>query len=516
MKAFIDNLLNRVTMYRLMLYYLVAMLIGTVVLGMAGILPYEPMQIVGQATYLAVFSYLFNWFFAILFRAKQNPESRFITALILAFIIGPVAGVEGVVALFVAVFVAMGSKYVIAYKKRHVFNPAAIGALIAALIFGYGSSWWVSDTRLMPIILVGGLLVAYKIQRLSMVGVFFGSLAIMLSIATGIMTGSLDIAIGTLLDPRVFGSVAFFAFVMLVEPMTSPTKRKIQYGYAALTAALVVGYGAFEQTAPYALELALLSGNLFNRLFQFDPRIVLTLRRKEDVAKNTIGFRFEPSHPVSFLPGQFMQWELPHRNPDDRGVRRFFTISSSPTERYIMLTTKFAEPSSTFKTALRALNERDEMVASGIAGEFTLPDDDGTTPCVFIAGGIGVTPFRSMIKYMLDKKLSRPITLLYSNKTGEDIAFKPLFDEAVQAGWLKAVYTITEAIPYGWRGRTGYITADMIRDEVPDYKQRLFYISGPQPMVNAFVQLLSDMDIPRDRIKTDYFPGYTETHQAKE
>lgn len=512
MKAIIDNLLNRVTMYRLMLYYLATLLLGSIALGAVGLIPYAPSQIIWTAGSLIVFCYLFNWFFVTLFRAKQNPESRFITALILALIIGPVSGAEGMIVLFVAAFVAMGSKYVIACHKRHIFNPAAVGALVVALVFGFGSSWWVGNPYLAPIILLGGLLVAYKMDRSGMVGVFMATFVTLVAITVGISWMSVGSALRILANPFVFTPAAFFALVMLVEPMTSPQKRPMQYYYAALVAVLAVGYGMLEVTAPYSFELALLSGNLFNRMFQFGPMTTLTLRKKEMVANNTMSFWFEPSHPVSFVPGQFMQWELPHRNPDNRGTRRFFTICSSPTEAKVMLTTKFAEPSSTFKSALRAMKEQDQMTALNVSGDFVLPEDPAT-PCVFIAGGIGVTPFRSMVKYMLDKNLSRPITLLYSNKTADDIAFKPLFDEAVQAGWLKVVYTITESIPYGWRGRTGYITADVIREEIPDLADHIFYLSGPQPMVSAFVTMLSDIGIARDRIKTDYFPGYTETYQ---
>ena len=515
MKTFIDNLLGRVTMYRLMLYYLSALLIASIGCSLAGVIPYDAGDIVGTVVLLGVFSYLFNWFFATLFRAKQNPESRFITALILAFIIGPVfvAG-GGALVLFVAAFVAMGAKYLLAYKKMHVFNPAIVGALSVALVFNYGSSWWVGSPYLVPVILIGGLLVAYKIQRLAMVASFMGVFLASVVLVMGVTWRSFDVALNTLAHPWMFAPALFFAFVMLVEPLTSPQKRNVQYYYAALVGVLVVAYGYFTGTAPYAFELALLSGNIFNRAFSFDPRAVLTLRKREDVANNTTSFWFEPSHPISFVPGQFMQWELPHRHPDDRGVRRFFTICSSPTEQRVMLTTKFSEPSSTFKTTLRAMQEQDEIVAMHVAGEFTLPNDDGATPCVFIAGGIGVTPFRSMIRYMLDKKISRPITLLYSNKTASDIAFKPIFDEAALAGWLKPVYTVTDTAPYGWKGRIGYITADMIKEEVPEYMNNLFYVSGPQPMVAAFQKMLGEMGVPSDRIKTDFFPGYTETHQA--
>lgn len=517
MKAFIDSLLDRVTMYRLMLYYLVVLVVGAIALSVIGVMPYDPFSIIGATVFLAIFSYVFNWFFAVLFRAKQNFESQFITALILALIIGPVSvQAGGTILLFVAAFAAMGSKYMFAYKKMHLFNPAAVGALVAAFIFNYGSSWWVGSPYLFPIIASGGLLVAHKIRRLKMVGLFVAVFVVVSVLAFGISRWSFDFALQIVSSPRTFVSLLFFAFVMLVEPMTSPRKQSVQYQYAALVAVCAVVYSYVDTTAPFAFELALISGNIFNRAFAFDPRVVLTLRKKELVAHDTMSFWFEPSHPVSFMPGQFMQWEVPHRDPDNRGTRRFFTVCSSPTERRIMLVTKFSDPSSTYKVALRALREQDEIVAMGVAGDFILPEDTDPVPCVFIAGGIGITPFRSMVRYMLDKKIVRPITLLYSNKTVDDIAFRQLFDEAGSAGWLKTVYTVTETAPYGWKGRIGFITADIIREEVPDYADRLFYISGPKPMVAAFQKMLGDMGIPNERIKTDFFPGYMETHQAKD
>ncbi|AKM77893.1 MAG: hypothetical protein UX70_C0001G0157 [Candidatus Wolfebacteria bacterium GW2011_GWB1_47_1] len=510
MKAFIDNLLNRVTMYRMMLYYLIMLTAFAIVLGGVGLMPYDPGQIVWTVFFASICCYLFNWFFVILFHAKQNPESRWITALILALVIGPISGAQGALVLFVASFVAMGSKYVLAYERRHIFNPAAIGIITAAFFLGQGASWWIGNVYMIPMIVIGGLVIAYKIKRLMMVGVFVGVFITATALLAGVSWASFAVGWRTLINVPAFTPALFFAFVMLVEPLTSPQDNRLRYAYASFVATLGVGYGFFAGTAPYTLELALLSGNIFNRAFLFSPLITLHLRKREEVAKDVISFLFEPSRPVSFLPGQFMQWELPHRHADSRGTRRYFTISASPTEKLIALTTKFSEPSSTFKTALRRMREGNAMTAITVSGEFVLPADNDATPCVFIAGGIGITPFRSMIKYMLDTGSSRPITLLYSNKTTEDIAFKLLFDEAVEAGWLKAVYTITNAIPYGWHGRTGYITADMIKEEIPEYMKNIFYISGPQPMVSAFEKLLSEMGIPKQQVKTDYFPGYEE------
>ena len=166
-----------------------------------------------------------------------------------------------------------------------------------------------------------------------------------------------------------------------------------------------------------------------------------------------------------------------------------------------MLTSKFYEKSSTYKQALQKMEINSEMVISHLQGEFTLPDDQ-SKKLVFIAGGIGVTPFRSMIKYLVDKNEKRNIVLLFSNKTAADIFFKELFDEGRNIG-LRTVYVNTE--------RDGFIDEKLIQKEVPDYKDRLFYVSGPEPMVEAFCKMLRSMGIDKVNLKRDFFPGYTET-----
>ena len=118
-----------------------------------------------------------------------------------------------------------------------------------------------------------------------------------------------------------------------------------------------------------------------------------------------------------------------------------------------------------------------------------------------------------MIKYLLDSNLSAKITLLYSTRSAQDIVFEEIFDEAARKFDLKAVYTITENVPDSWPGRTGYIDEAVIRAEVPDYQNRLFYISGPEPMVEAFEKLVAGMGVKLSNIKRDYFPGYTDTHR---
>jgi ferredoxin-NADP reductase len=129
---------------------------------------------------------------------------------------------------------------------------------------------------------------------------------------------------------------------------------------------------------------------------------------------------------------------------------------------------------------------------------------------VFIAGGIGITPFRSMTKYLLDTQEARDITLLYSARTANDFAYKEVFDHASKEMDMKAVYVVTdsEADTSDKRYCYGHIDAALIQKEVPDCEQRLFYISGTQAMVVAMRQQLADIGVPRHLIKVDYFSGY--------
>jgi ferredoxin-NADP reductase len=149
------------------------------------------------------------------------------------------------------------------------------------------------------------------------------------------------------------------------------------------------------------------------------------------------------------------------------------------------------------------------MIIGTLAGDFTLPDDQ-TKKLVFIAGGIGVTPFRSMIKYLIDKNQKRDIVLFYSNKTQDEIAYKEIFDQAATVIGLKTIYTLSDEskIPPGWTGDKGFLTADKVKQAVPDFKQRTFYLSGPHGMVTAFEKTLAEMGVPKLQIKTDYFPGF--------
>jgi len=244
------------------------------------------------------------------------------------------------------------------------------------------------------------------------------------------------------------------------------------------------------------LELALLIGNVFAYVVSPKGRHILTLTAIEQSAKDVYDYVFTPEREFAFSPGQYLEWTLGHRYPDNRGNRRYFIIASSFTEPQVRLGVKFYNPASSFKRALAAMPVGGTLSASHLSGGFVLPKNK-EKKLVFIAGGIGVTPFRSMVQYLLDTKERRNIVMLYSNRGTEDIAYKNLFDRAQAELGIKTVY------------QTGtLIDAATIVREVPDYRERTFYISGPRGMVDAFKKTLTGMGVSRFKIKTDFFPGF--------
>jgi len=151
----------------------------------------------------------------------------------------------------------------------------------------------------------------------------------------------------------------------------------------------------------------------------------------------------------------------------------------------------------------------EKIVASQLSGDFILPKEKNKK-LVFIAGGIGVTPFRSMIKYLIDKKEKRDITIFYSQKTFNDFAYVNDLDEAEKELGIKTIYTLTEKnlVPTNWNGETGFIDMTMIKKYISDYNDRCYFLSGPHTMVVNFEKTLKNIGIKNSRIIKDFFPGF--------
>src|SRR3989338_6796368 len=218
----VDGFLTNVPMYRLLLYYLIALLTAAVGFSAAGILPYPPADIIASASFLAAVAWLFNTVVARVWKLPMNSESSLLTALILSLIITPGRTYESFLLLLSAALLAMASKYIFAISGKHLFNPAALGAVVVALFFEQGATWWAGgNLPMLPLVLIGGILVARKLRHADLVLAFLGVALLSILLPVVVSGGELLPALRSAL---INGSLFFFAFVMLVEPLTTPPR----------------------------------------------------------------------------------------------------------------------------------------------------------------------------------------------------------------------------------------------------------------------------------------------------
>ena len=222
----------------------------------------------------------------------------------------------------------------------------------------------------------------------------------------------------------------------------------------------------------------------------------ITLTCKENLADNVWAFRFEADTPISWTPGQFIRIELPHDNPDDEGTKRWFTISSTPHDGYIQITTRVTD--TTFKQALAALPIGSTInLVEQPDGDFVWQESE--KPLVFIAGGIGITPFYSMLKARGHSGQPVSATLIYNGRTDE-LPFKVEFEEASRRHpEFKVHYVIGEQL-----------TTEKLTELVPNISSSQVYISGAESMVEALGKQLEESGLANDNLHQDFFPHYNE------
>ncbi len=212
--------------------------------------------------------------------------------------------------------------------------------------------------------------------------------------------------------------------------------------------------------------------------------MILKIIEKKTETKDVFSLVFEKPSEFSFYPGQYLDYEL-------GGDTRVFTISASPTDEFLMLTTKKGQ--SEFKKALAKIKAGNEVKTSHPAGTFTL---DESSPAVFIAGGIGITPFRSMIKYAFDQKLKTPITLIYLN-SDDNFVFKKELEKWQAKLNLKVIYHNSTKL--------GHL---ITLSPKPYPLNPIFYLAGPPKMVDSFEKMLLDAGVDKTNIRYDQFDGY--------
>lgn len=224
-----------------------------------------------------------------------------------------------------------------------------------------------------------------------------------------------------------------------------------------------------------------------------------------DETDNIRTFFFKPEKPVHYTAGQFAEWRLEHRHADNRGVKRWFTISSSPTSEFVNITTKRSpKKGSSFKKALFALKPGDGIQMSDPMGDFVLPKLI-QTPLVFVAGGIGITPFHSILSWLSDTKEKRRIKLLYGVRNEDEI----IFQDAYERAGIKPTIVVSEPSS-AWGGERGRLTAELILGLEKPSEDTLIYVSGPEPMVEALEKDLKKAGIKKSQLVLDFFPNYAQ------
>jgi ferredoxin-NADP reductase len=219
---------------------------------------------------------------------------------------------------------------------------------------------------------------------------------------------------------------------------------------------------------------------------------------------NVTSFRFPRPAELNYKPGQFLFVTI--KAQDGKELSKHFSLSSSPTEKtHVEFTKKLSE--SDFSAALKALKVGDWARIDAPYGNFTFEGEHERIG--LLGGGIGITPFISICKYCADTRQKTKVTLLYGNRTENDIAFKKELETMQQQNEnLKVVFILNEASS-GWRGATGLITPEMIKKEIPDYKETMFYTCGPPGMVQVMEKLVEQLGLPNSQLKREYFTGYT-------
>jgi ferredoxin-NADP reductase len=232
--------------------------------------------------------------------------------------------------------------------------------------------------------------------------------------------------------------------------------------------------------------------------------VKIKLIKKVEEARSTESFFWEPEKPIKYLPGQYFYFTVPSlKYPDPRGTTRHFTLSSSPTEGNTLMSTTRIRAESGYKRTLSELPEGTVIDGEGPNGVFVFDENEQITS-VFLAGGIGITPFRSMIKYVADKNLLTPIYLIYSNSDPDFVFKKELEKLAAAHPNIKIHYVVTSV-----EGHLDQTKIEKILQEWQLENGKLtWWVCGPPVMIDAMEQTLGELGVTTNHLRTEKLTGY--------
>ncbi len=508
--------LGRISMYRLALLALAALALVAFAVSFFQLVAPTPLELVVTLVVLSVVCVAVDAAAQAVLKLPWRLESSLITAHILLFVLRPTLDLAALAGIALAAAVASLSKYVLAWRGRHIFNPAAVGATVLTLVsvavpaLG-ASSWWVGTPVLALPVIVFGLAVLVRTEKVRVIAVFLViavSVGVIRTVAqyqeAGIQVESMDVVWSVLWSSPFL----FLGAFMLSEPLTMPPRRWQQFTVAAVVGVLA-GWPIDLGAISLGQERALLVGNLVAFVFAYSARsaVKLTLASRAELTPTVQALTFRTRRPLAFIPGQYLELEVPHRHPDARGTRREFSIASAP-EDLPNLTVAFrevpgAKTQSSYKKALAEVAAGDALAVTGVWGDFLLPKKP-TSAVLMVAAGIGITPFVSQLRHVRLAEQDRDIVLVYVASEASELAFR---DELEASGVPVIVFTRDEPkdLPRHWHWARGVrLDADGLLQVVPDISARHAYISGPAGLI---ADLAPALERARS-LTTDAFSGY--------
>lgn len=316
---------------------------------------------------------------------------------------------------------------------------------------------------------------------------------------------------GFALIPFALGTFAFYIFIIVM--VSSVLYKRISYKawqYIHILIYVLFFFGLYHAVNAGSDSGTFLIRSMYSILFIFiiigvGYRTNYKFKQRKNKfyvrgirweTKNTFTLIVEPQQKFAFKPGQFCFLRL---NKNRLYARHPFTISNAPENKYLNFTMK---NTGKFTQTASQLKEGEEIMIDGPFGVFTL--EDSKRNLVFIAGGVGITPFMSIIKSHLHSDDQQNITLLYGSETEKDIIFKKELDE-IKEGWLRKIYVLSKEEKSSEDWERGYINKEVIEKNVANLENSLFYVCGPELMKNKMVKILKEMGIKKKSIKIESF-----------
>ena len=501
--------LGAISMYRLVFFALAALAVIALGLSLGGLVAPSALEILASFAVLAASVSAVDAVAQRILHLPWRIESSLVTALILLFVLQPQLTWVGLGGNALAGALASLSKYLIAWQGRHILNPAAFGAAVVTVAgLGTFSSWWVGTPLLAGFVALFGLLVLWRTEKVRIILVFLlvviGVSVVRQAVQSQGVGVPFDITDAVLFALGQSPYLVLGAF-MLSEPLTLPPRRWQQFSVAALVGVLAGWPIAIGSLFTLGQERALLIGNLLAFAFALRGSVRLVLTKREFITPTAQELTFRAKGRVRFMAGQYVELEVPHRNPDARGTRREFSIVSAPAD---LPTLRIAykdgdqkHPSS-YKRALKAAEPGAVLGVTGTWGDFVLPRGD--SPILMVAAGIGVTPFVSQLRQLQAKGIKRDVVLVYVASDASELAFRA---ELADTGARTVVFTRDDPkdLPEHWSWAQGVrLDADGLQRVVPDLAARHAFISGPPRLIADLAPALQKARA----VTTDAFAGY--------